>query len=351
MFSGVVRAQTFVVCIGVSVMDAVYIGIMSCERHERKKEKARELRWLGFSTPQIAKMLAVKSPRTISDWTEGIPNPEWTKRPNAKDDLREIARAMRLEGRSYREIRANVPVSKSTLSLWLKDVPISDEQRELLEARRAGASERRATALRARRIATVERIRKESAAQIGNLDNRELWIAGVVAYWAEGSKAKPWRPHQRVQLINSDEAMIRFFLRWLDSLGVSKGDLQYRVSIHERGNVARAVRFWADTCKVDPALFSKTTLKRHNPKTVRKNSGDSYFGCLTITVRRSTELYRRIAGWWQGIVAALPTEGVQVAGSVTGSTGPFEGSNQGSNPCRPATLFDPPTTYSVARAS
>jgi hypothetical protein len=40
---------------------------MTCEKHEREKEKARELRWLGFSTPQTAKMLAVKSPRTISD--------------------------------------------------------------------------------------------------------------------------------------------------------------------------------------------------------------------------------------------------------------------------------------------
>src|SRR5437764_9115564 len=71
---------------------------MTCGKHELKREKARELRWLGFSTPQIAKMLAVKSPRTISDWTEDIPNPEWTKRPRAKDDLRVVARRMRLEG-------------------------------------------------------------------------------------------------------------------------------------------------------------------------------------------------------------------------------------------------------------
>ena len=324
---------------------------MSCERHERKKEKARELRWQGFSTPQIAKMLAVKSPRTISDWTEGIPNPEWTKRPRAKDDLRVVARRMRQEGRSYREIRAEVPVSKSTLSLWLKDVPISEEQRALLRQKQVDGRERRATALRARRIATESRIRNESAVQIGGLTQRELWIAGVVAYWAEGSKAKPWRSQSRVQLINSDETMIRLFLRWLVSLGVRREDLQYRVSIHETADVDRAIRFWSETCGVDPAIFSKTTLKRHNPKTVRKNSGDSYFGCLTITVRRSTELYRRIAGWWQGIVAALPSEGVQVAGSVTGSTGPFEGSSQGSNPCRPATLFEPPQAYLSARAS
>jgi len=39
------------------------------------------------------------------------------------------------------------------------------------------------------------------------------------------------------------------------------------------------------------------TLKRHNPKTVRKNVGDSYRGCLRINVRRSSGLYRRIEGW------------------------------------------------------
>ena len=321
------------------------------ERLERKKEKARELRWLGFSTPQIAKMLAVKSPRTISDWTQGIPNPEWTKRPRAKDDLRVVARRMRQEGRSYREIRAVVPVSKSTLSLWLKDVPISEEQRALLKQMTNDAGQRRATALRARRMATEKRIWKDAAAEVGVLSQRDIWIAGVVAYWAEGSKAKPWRPSARVQLINSDETMIRLFLTWLEYLGVSKAELQYRVSIHENADVERAVRFWADVCGVDLSVFDSTILKRHNPRTVRRNSGDSYFGCLTISVRRSTELNRRIAGWWHGIVASLPSEGAQMAGGVTGSTRAFEAPSSGSNPDRPATLFEPITPYLTARAS
>ncbi len=324
---------------------------MSCRRHELKIEKARQLRVLGFSTPQIARMLAVKSHRTIGEWVKGIPIPEWTKRPRAKDDLREVARAMRLEGRSYREIRAEVPVSKSTLSLWLKDVPISAEQAALLLKKQFDSRERRAIALRARRIATQERIWQESAAEIGGLSKRELLVAGAVAYWAEGSKAKPWRTNEQVQFINSDATMIRLFLGWLDSLQVGRDDLVLRVSIHETADVAKAVRYWAEVCEVDPRVFRRTTLKRHNPKTVRKNSGDSYVGCLTITVRRSTELYRRITGWWQGIVAALPSEGVQMAGSVTGSTGPFEGSSLGSNPNRPATLFEPPTPYLFPRAS
>ena len=41
-------------------------------------------------------------------------------------------------------------------------------------------------------------------------------------------------------------------------------------------------------------------LKRHNPKTVRKNVGEGYHGCLRIDVRRSGDLYRRIEGWAAG---------------------------------------------------
>ena len=40
------------------------------------------------------------------------------------------------------------------------------------------------------------------------------------------------------------------------------------------------------------------------PKTVRKNVGDDYRGCLRIDVRRSTGLYRKIEGWAQAIVSS-----------------------------------------------
>jgi len=335
---------------------------MSCERHESKIEKARELRVLGFSTPQIARMLAVKSPRTISEWTKGIPNPEWTKRPRAKDDLREVAREMRLEGRSYREIRAEVPVSKSTLSLWLKDVPISDEQRALLLQRQVDGRERRATALRARRIATQRRVHAEASGEIGNLSPRELHLIGVILYWAEGTKDKPWsRRSEDVRFINSDEGLIRLFLAWLSQLGFENEQLSFRVAIHETADAVAATTYWADLVGESPARFLRPQLKRHQPKTNRKNTGAEYRGCLIIRVRRSTHLYRQIAGWYLGILGALQTGevGETMARGVTGSTGGFGPPSPGSNPGGPASsgltppgrLFEAPVPYLAARAS
>jgi transcriptional regulator with XRE-family HTH domain len=41
----------------------------------------------GLSARQIGERLGVPA-RTVARWVHGLPVPEWTKRPNAKDGLR-----------------------------------------------------------------------------------------------------------------------------------------------------------------------------------------------------------------------------------------------------------------------
>lgn len=96
--------------------------------------------------------------------------------------------------------------------------------------------------------------------------------------------------------------VISFFLRWLDVLGVEHERLRFRVSIHESANVMDAEEFWAGLVGVEPSAFQKATLKKHNPKTSRKNTSEAYHGCLIIYVLNSADLYRRMEGAWYGIV-------------------------------------------------
>jgi hypothetical protein len=72
--------------------------------------------------------------------------------------------------------------------------------------------------------------------------------------------------------------------------------------IHESADVPAAERYWADLVGIEASALGKTTLKKHNPKTVRKNVGEQYHGCLTVRVLQCADLYRRIEGWWYGIV-------------------------------------------------
>ena len=78
--------------------------------------------------------------------------------------------------------------------------------------------------------------------------------------------------------------------------------MHFRVSIHESADVPEAERFWANLAGVDTSAFQRATLKKHNPRTARKNTSDAYRGCLVIYVTKSADLYRRMEGAWYGIV-------------------------------------------------
>jgi hypothetical protein len=90
-----------------------------------------------------------------------------------------------------------------------------------------------------------------------------------------------------------------FFLRFLAVAGVERERIYCRVAIHEKADVAAAQRFWQEVTRLPDEQFQKPTLKRHNPRTLRKNTGDAYHGCLVIHVRKGLTLYRQIEGWAQ----------------------------------------------------
>jgi hypothetical protein len=225
-----------------------------------------------------------------------------TLREQAKDDSRERARELRLQGWTYNQNQAELGCSKSSVSLWVRDLPrpapkyTPEEQRARMNAGLAK--------LYAARDVERQATKQAAAAEIGELSDRELFITGVALYWAEGTKDKPHTRRESVEFVNSDPGMIAVFLAWLDLLGAKRDRLHCRVMIHESADVAAAEQYWADRVGIDRSLLGKTLLKKHNPATVRKNTGDGYRGCLGIKVRQGADLYRRIEGWWYGIVGA-----------------------------------------------
>ncbi|MGJ5755326.1 putative ATPase subunit gpP of terminase [Streptomyces puniciscabiei] len=268
---------------------------------EGLRERAVALRRAGYSLRQIRDELKIFNNDILNQLVKGEPPPEWTKRPNAKDDLRAKARELRLQGWTYDQIEAELGCSRSSVSLWVRDLPrpepryTPEEQRALM---REGLARRRATEREKREETKVAALR-----EIGELSDRELFMVGTALYWAEGSKSKPYDRRERAIFVNSDAGVIRTYLAWLDLLEVDRERLNFRLLIHESADVDAAHRFWAAVADIDPSVFAKPTLKKHNPKTVRKNTGDDYHGCLVIGVARSAHLYNRIEGWWNGIVA------------------------------------------------
>lgn len=263
-------------------------------------DRIRALRASGLTARQIREALP-----GVSAWAVNCAINRDTRahaahpglRARAKDADRERARALRLEGKTYKEIRAVVNVSSATLSMWLRDLPHPRPDRAAHAAH-----------MRSVRKAKIEVDREQQQsvafASVGHISDRELMLLGVALYWAEGTKDKPYSRRENIQFINSDAGMVKLFSQWLDLVGVEEEQRQYRVSIHESADVAAAEEYWRSVIGRPGATFRRATLKRHNPKTVRKQTGDEYHGCLVIQVLGSCGLYRLVDGCWRGILAA-----------------------------------------------
>ncbi|HEY9437533.1 MAG TPA: hypothetical protein VIS29_02565 [Streptomyces sp.] len=277
------------------------------EDFEGLRQQAVALRREGLSVRQIRDRLKVFNNDMLHRLLRGEPAPEWTKRPRAKDDLRAKARELRQQGMTYDQIQVELGCSKSSISLWVRDLPKPEPrytEKERLARMNAGLASLRASQDQER--LETKRIAQES---MGELSDRELFIAGVTLYWAEGMKDKSYSRRESLLFINSDPNVIKVYLSWLDLLGVAQERLHLRVSIHESANVKEAESFWSGLTGVPRADFMKATLKKHNPKTTRKNTGEAYRGCLVIYVTKSAELYRRVEGAWYGIVLGASRAG------------------------------------------
>ncbi|MEV7910660.1 hypothetical protein [Streptomyces griseus] len=269
---------------------------------EGLRERAVALRREGLSRRRIRDLLHVDNNDILNRLLQGEPAPEWTKRPNAKDDVREKARELRLRGMTYDRIQVELGCSKSSISLWVRDLPKPERKRSREESSAIG---RRGWEAALQRRDTERQAAKQQAAdEVDTMTDRELFLVGVALYWAEGSKSKPYRTQERVTFVNSDPGMIEVFLAWLRLLGVAEERLRFHVHIHETADIAAAEQYWITLTGAAPGAFGKTSLKTHSPKTNRKNIGDNYRGCLSVRVLKGADLYRRVEGSWCGIVGA-----------------------------------------------
>ena len=132
-----------------------------------------------------------------------------------KSAERSTAIQLRLEGKSYTEIRQRVPVAKSTLSLWLGSVGLTRHQKQRLTAKRLAAARRGALIRKQDRLQRTSEIFRQAELEVPSISEQELWLMGIMLYWAEGSKESPYRPGSAAQFTNSDPAMLKLFLLWL----------------------------------------------------------------------------------------------------------------------------------------
>ena len=203
--------------------------------------------------------------------------------------LKDKAKAIQLrkKGMSYGQIKNSLGISKSTLSGWLYDLPLSEKRiRELRDHNPMRIERCRNTKLKTRqnRLSNVfENVSKD----IGKLSKRECFIAGLFLYWAEGGKTK----NCTTVLTNTNPNMIKFFIRWLENLGVDKKKLKVNLHLYSDMNVKKQIDYWSKFLKLNTSQFRKPYIKESKQTNITYRNGYGQGTCCLIYDNRDISEY------------------------------------------------------------
>lgn len=193
----------------------------------------------------------------------------------AHKELKEKAIALRRSGMSYSQIKESIPVSKSTLSVWLEKYPLSPQKLRELRDNSPKRIESFRNTMKKKRDARIAVHAARAMKDLGKLTKRELFIAGFFLFWGEGSKTR--RPE--VSLANTDPKMIKFFIHWIELLGLDKKKMRFTFHFYEDMNVEKELMFWSKTLGVPKASFYKPYIKKSKLAGISYRNGFGHGTC------------------------------------------------------------------------
>jgi hypothetical protein len=212
---------------------------------------------------------------------------------------RKEARQLRLQGFSLKEISRKIRCAKSSISNWVRDIPLTASQIARLESKQD-----RARARAANHPNSPKRIWADIRKNLSVFACREipaycspdvLRILGSALYWAEGYKAD----FNVINFSNSDPKMIVLMMRFFREI-CKVPDKKFRgaVHIHPHLDVKKAENFWSEVTGIPFVQFHKT---QFGISKASKNKRDTLpLGTFTIIVC-DTRLKARMNGWIEGI--------------------------------------------------
>jgi len=213
---------------------------------------------------------------------------------NTKVREKEMAIKLRRDGYSYNDILKVIPVAKSTLSNWLKNLQLTENEKKYLRKRTdANISRGRikaASVLRENRIARERLLLVEAKNEFNRFSTDPIFHTGVALYWAEGTK----RGSSSFSFTNSDPDMITVMLIWIKIFfGINSGTIKARLYIHKPYANERCEEYWSNKIGIPLENFQKTIYKPTNVL-IKKRPG--YKGCLRITIGKVCYL-KKILFW------------------------------------------------------
>lgn len=193
-----------------------------------------------------------------------------------KYELKEQAIGLRQKGYSLKEISQELSISKSTASLWLRDIELSGNALKRLKTIVRNGQLKAAENKKAHTRALLQEFKENAKQFLGkiDLDQDMMKVCCAIMYWCEGGKYD-----QVVQLTNSDSKLIAAFLHLMrSSFSLNESKFRVCMHLHDYHSEEEQKDFWSRITAVPQSQFIKSYQKDNTGKRIRNN----YQGCIMI---------------------------------------------------------------------
>ncbi|MCL5011945.1 MAG: hypothetical protein M1320_00785 [Patescibacteria group bacterium] len=220
---------------------------------------------------------------------------------------REAARRLRLEGKSYGEIKKILHIkSKGTLSYWFKDLILDNHVKEHMKNKIERDRDMRLSKFnkkRTEKVRTENRIiYKTARREISAIKKRDLFLLGIALYWGEGAKVKEGVNFNRLAIANADPKLIALFLRFVrEILEVKEEKIRAGIQLHRNINETEAKQFWSKITKLPMDRFFITDQASSASRFKRANNFLP-FGTMSVRIN-SRKLAYKMKGYIDGLSA------------------------------------------------
>jgi hypothetical protein len=196
----------------------------------------------------------------------------------ARKKDKQKAIVMRKKGMSYSQIKESLGISKSTLSGWLYNMPLSEKRIRELQADSPIRIERYRNTMRMKKETRLKEVYKKVSKDVGSLSKRDLFLAGLFLYWGEGTKAQ----NSLVALTNTNPDMLKFFIKWLKLFGIKNKDLKVKLHLYSDMNIKESISFWSQELEISLNNFYKPYIKKTSSKSISYKNGFGKGTCSVI---------------------------------------------------------------------
>lgn len=207
-----------------------------------------------------------------------------------KQAEKEKAIEFRKLGYSLGMIAKELNVSKSTASIWVSSVKLTEIQAEKLKNLNPASKEYsglRTTSLINSNNARIKRLEYQTIGR-KEIDKLSLHLAGCMLYWCEGAKGR-----NTVSLSNYDPEVLKLFVKFLrDCFGVADVDFKIRIAHYSDENRVKLENFWLKLLKLPRSCLRNSKTIKSKPK--MKLNRHEFGGCCVLIHKQ--ELVQRIFG-------------------------------------------------------